>query len=140
MPYTINNPFPMFTPGKPNRGGRRRNPSGIAMSPTAPVLTAATVDLESLRLTLTFDQTIDVDGFVPSSLTVEAGKITGESYTGSESFEASGPGVVEIALESTGASGSEIVTLTASAANGIVGTNGGLAWAGVTNVELPFAA
>ena len=102
-----------------------------------PSVTAVT-HAEEARVTLTFDRPVNVDGFDPLLLLVSDADEQGVRYEGSGVVTLTGPVVVRIGLAEIGASIGPGVTLTANAGAGIVAADGGAAWAGVTDLDLPF--
>jgi hypothetical protein len=85
---------------------------------------------------LNFDRDVDITHVVPSEITIDDGPGTGKLLGGTGA--AHEPGVVNVALAVIGTSESAETTLTAGAGNGIVAADDGAAWAGVTDLVLPF--
>ena len=106
-------------------------------APGAPVLIAATY-LASTWVRLTFDRPVTFTSPIESDeLFVNDEPGTETLWVGSV-ITALGAAQIEVSLlEYDPGSGTE-TTLSASATTGIVSAFDGTAWAGVTNVELPF--
>jgi hypothetical protein len=100
------------------------------------VLVAAAFD-QSVSVTLTFDRDIDITSLVASAVIVDDAPES-IAYRGDGPGTLLTPTTVVIALVEDGGQGGPVVTLTASAGNGIVAVDDGDAWAGVTDVTLPF--
>jgi F0F1-type ATP synthase membrane subunit c/vacuolar-type H+-ATPase subunit K len=106
-----------------------------APPPAALVLTGVAY-MAGIRVRLIFDRAINIAALNPAQITV---KDFDESLT----FQGQAPvslvdfRTVEISLGETGSYFGAGVLLSATASSGIVATDGG-AWAGVTNVAIPF--
>ena len=98
---------------------------------------SAAYDPGGPAVTLTFDRAVDVSAFSGGDVLVDDATFNGMRYTG-EVAEDDGPGVVRVLLTDVGDDLGAGVTLTATAATGIVAAGDGAAWAGVTDLELPF--
>ena len=127
----------LTVPDKPFRR-RRRPPRSAPPAPAAPVLVAAAYDAEGRVLTLAFDRAVDVAAFDAGQVTVDDPLALGARLAGTAGTAAPGAAVVTVDLVETAPAAGDAVTLTATAANGVVAADGGAAWAGVTAVELPF--
>ena len=114
----------------------------VSSSPATagPVLVAASYDVMIPSLTLTFDREVELSG--------EGGTLNAETITvhdgvdGIEQFnnpDATGAGTTTlvVSLFSNGPWAGAGVTMTCGAGTGVVDEDG-VAWAGVTNLELPF--
>jgi hypothetical protein len=64
--------------------------------------------------------------------------VLGFTYVGYDAAIVVGPTTVQILLSGIEEYAGPGVILTAAAGNGIVAADGGLAWAGVTDLSLPF--
>ncbi len=119
------------------RRSRARSKRRRSAPPAALTLVAAEYDAATL-VRLTFDRPIDIAGIVASAIVVSDGPYEAARFAGTGAAELSAPATVELPLELTGPASGPIVTLTASALNGIVAVDDGGTWAGVADVELPF--
>ncbi len=128
--------MPILVPIIPFIRRRRRKPIA-SPGPAALTLVAAYYDAATL-VRLTFDRPIDIAGIVASAIVVSDGPYEAARFAGTAAAELSAPATIELPLELTGPASGPIVTLTASALNGIVAVDDGGTWAGVTDVELPF--
>ena len=125
-------------PFRNRRGRPLRRPPAATPPPVAPTLVAATY-AESTEVSLDFDRPVDVAGFDGSQIVVDDAEFALTRYAATGLVTQTGPASLLIGLEPIGpATGGSGVTLTASAASGIVAVDGGAAWAGVADVELPF--
>src|SRR5688572_6915072 len=128
-------PAPPLYPRKRKPRPTRRPPTPVA---AGPVLVSATFGgIAEPTLTLVFDRAIDVSGLALGELFVYDGP-GGVEWGGSGVFEQPGPESLSMTMseqaEFTGAG----VTFTAAGGAGIVASDGGAAWAGVSDLELPF--
>jgi hypothetical protein len=120
--------------------GRRRARRAQASTP-ALVLESAEFSYigPGAALTLTFDRAIELSSFDPSQITVQDPAGTGWAYAGSGVVDTPDPQTVVVEMgQTTEAAGSPDV-MSATGATGIVAADDGAAWAGVTNLELPYA-
>ena len=120
------------------RRGRAKSRPATAPPIVAPTLIGAVYEWEEARVTLTFDRPVNVDGFDPLLLLVSDADEQGVRYEGSGVVTLTEQVVVRIGLAEIGASIGPGVTLTANAGAGIIAADNGAAWAGVTNLGLPF--
>ena len=126
-----------FTPqGRTHRGRRRSAGDDGPPPPGAPTLVTAVCD-ESPCLTLAFDRAVDVSGIDVASFRVDIG-VLGFTYVGFDAPIIVNPTTVQILLSGIDDYTGPGVILTAAAGNGIVAADGGAAWAGVTDLSLPF--
>jgi hypothetical protein len=89
-------------------------------------------------LVLTFDRAVSISGFVPFLVVVFDGD-NGIEYGGTaEVSQPGGPETVEIAMIENGEYPGTGVILTVTSGAGITSLADGVAWAGVTNLGLPF--
>ncbi len=128
---------------KPRGGWADNNPVAMASSGWSgdvlrnpPVLTSATYETDA-AVTLTFDRPVDISGILASFIVVDDGQFTNTRYEGGGA-ELAGAASVWIELVPIGAASGGTVRLMAGAGNGIVATADGAAWAGVSDVALPF--
>ena len=128
-------PAPPLYPRK-----RRRQPKAARyVVPVAPTLVSASLEGEGdVLVRLTFDRAVDVAGIVPAQVTVNDGGGTGLAYAGAGLDDTPSPEQLVLSLAETGPAAPGATTLSASGATGIVAVDGGAAWAGVTELELPF--
>jgi hypothetical protein len=131
--------MPVIIPLLRRRRGRSRNGSNVA--PAALVLVAAAYEAGTVppTVTLVFDRAIDVSGIAGAAIVVSDEGDLGETLTGTGAVTLLGPATVRIGLVKVGDPLPGSTTLTATAGNGIVAADDGGAWAGVTDLVLPFA-
>ena len=129
--------IPTIIPAK-RRVRRKRKGATSTWAPAALSLVAAEY-ASSGFLSLWFDRAIDVTALAGGQIVIVDPLLNNLAYTATGGVtELDGP-MVKIALDSTGPSGPGIdVLMTAGAATGIVAVDDGGAWAGVTNLVLPF--
>jgi hypothetical protein len=87
---------------------------------------------------LTFDRAVDIAGIDGAAITVNDPLTLSSLFDGSGGATLVLPTVVQLTLVPAGLPSGVVVTLSATDANGIAPAGGGAAWAGVTNLELPF--
>jgi hypothetical protein len=95
-------------------------------------------DDEPRLLTLTFDRAIDTAGLAGAQITVRDGGLNERIYNATGAVTRPSASSVRIILVETGPVAGDDVRLTATGSNGIVAADDGAAWAGVSNVVLPF--
>ena len=105
--------------------------------PLAPVLVAAAFDAGQMFVTLTFDRDVDPFNVAPEAITVFDGSNATE-YRSTTDLGQPNPTSVEILMLEAGEFTGSGVRMSAVAANGIVSAPGGIEWAGVADVGLPF--
>ncbi len=128
--------MPITVPLIPFIRRRRRQPRAVA--PAALMLIAAEYQ-EGVWVRLTFDRPIDISAMNGSAITVDDGPLSGSLWVGLEfSGTLIGPVTVQIELGPYDPSSSVETLLNGAAGNGIVASEGGGTWGGVTNVALPF--
>ena len=101
------------------------------------MLVAAAWDLPSNVVTLTFDRAVDPSAMGPEVVTVFDGVNAFEYRSTADVAQPNANTVQVIALEFGEFEGTGR-RLTAAAPTGIVAVDGGVAWAGVVDLELPF--
>jgi hypothetical protein len=106
--------------------------------PAALTLVSATYDIETESVTLAFDRAVDASAYDPAAITVQDGEFAGGLFVGSGPATVVNPTTIQVFLEQIGSPTVSDVELSATAATGIVATDDGGTWAGVTNVVLPF--
>lgn len=121
----------------PPKTRRPREGRPRALKPVT--LVAATYDAGVPYIQLTFDRAVDVSGLVGLAITVNDGVEAGGIFAATGAVTIVSPTTVRIELSELSASSTPSTTLTATADNGIVADGDGAAWAGVSNVALPFA-
>ena len=89
-------------------------------------------------LTLAFDRAIDLAGFDPSQITVQDPNNTGFAYAGTGVVDTPDPQTVVVEMGQTGSSIGALDVMSATGATGIVAIDDGAAWAGVTDLGLPW--
>lgn len=99
---------------------------------------SATFATSSQALTLTFDRAIDISAMVGSAIIVDDNLTTHLKWAANGAATLSDPRTVHVVLGLIGPAGGSGVALSAVAGNGIVASNDGGAWAGVTGLALPF--
>ncbi len=120
---------------------RRRQVVSSPPTPAPPVglVLVAAAYQESTWVRLTFDRPIDISSFNGSAISVDDGPLSGTLWVGLElSATLIGPATVQIELEPYDPSSSAQTLLNAAAGTGIVAVGDAAAWAGVSDVELPF--
>jgi hypothetical protein len=127
--------MPALVPLIPFRIRRRRRPA--ARAPVeALTLVAAAYD-PGAAVELTFDRAIDVDAMDVSAVTVWDGP-AGFQYGGADVPALVSPDTVRVAVVGVAEWTGTGVTMTVTAASGIVSAVGGLTWAGVSGLSLPW--
>ena len=114
----------------------RRAPR-VAPPPAAPLVLVSARYEEAAAVDLTFDRAIDVAGIDPAALLVWDGGY-GFEYQGTDAAELLSPTTVRVILIGIAEWTGEGVTMSVAADNGIVAADDGGAWAGVTDLALPF--
>ena len=104
--------------------------------PAALTLVAADY-LSGSWVRLTFDRAVDASGLVADQITFVDQPADG-IYQGTGAATMVGPTTVQVALTPIGMTGGPARLLTATAGTGIVADGDGAAWAGVTDLPLPF--
>jgi hypothetical protein len=100
------------------------------------VLVAAAYD-PGATVTLTFDRPVDVAAMDVAAVAVDDGPVMGFRYVGFGTPTMLDPRTVNVTLTGVEDFPGPGVTLSVAAGNGIVAAGGG-AWAGVSDVALPF--
>jgi len=106
--------------------------------PAALTLVAATYDIETESVVLTFDRAVDASAYDPAAITVQDGVYAGGSFVGSGPATVVSPTTIQVFLEQIGSPTVSDVELSATAATGIVAVDDGGTWGGVTALVLPF--
>ena len=120
----------MFTPLRP--AGRRTKARPV------PALKLVSATYQSgTWVRLTFGRPVDASGLVADQVTFVDQPADG-IYQGTGAATMVGPTTVQVALTPIGMSGGTERLLTATAGTGIVADGDGAAWAGVTDLSLPF--
>jgi hypothetical protein len=101
-------------------------------------VSAAYEEGDDNAVVLTFDRAIDIAGLDGAQITVNDGVYVGSVFAATGAATMLTPASVRIVLEPIGEAEIGAVTLTASAASGIVAVDDGGTWAGVTALGLPF--
>ena len=130
----------MIDPMRPYRRRRRVKPRATAVVPVerGPVLVVATFDGDGTTLALAFDRDVNFVGFEPERIVVDDAAGTGGRFVGVGIERGLRGGDFYLAMQWTGPSQGQGVTLTAGADTGIVAMDGGEPWAGADAVQLPF--
>ena len=100
-------------------------------------LVSATYDYFGWAVTLVFNQAIDISGFMVTEVTVSDAEHD-QLWDAENGANLLDPVTVQIGLLQTGEATGPGVTMSASAANGIVAVDGGEPWVGCTDLGLPF--
>jgi hypothetical protein len=131
----MNDPSTIFQPARQRVVRKRRG----AQAPvaTGPVLLAASYAPGDLILSLTFDRAVDVSAIVPGQLIVVDGEQDIEWGGTAEAWQDSPESLSMIMIENGEYTG-EGTKLTVTSSSGIVAAEGGAAFAGVSDVELPY--
>jgi hypothetical protein len=130
--------MPLRIPTSPpfiRHSGRTR--ASASPAPAALTLVAAAYVSESY-VELTFDRAIDVSAMDVGAIRVDDGESKGLWYVGSDVPVLIEPTRVRVLLASAGPTEASGVRLTVNAENGIVASDDGAAWIGVTDLSLPF--
>ena len=117
---------------------RKRRPAPSAPAAALVLVIATYENLNPSVLALTFERAIDLAGFDPAAVVVDDQPATGQRWVGTDEVGQPDDATVRITLVATGPATPGPVALTASAANGIVAVDDGGAWAGATNLGLPY--
>ena len=128
---------PTFITARPPRHRRRRE---VATSPPPPAaLTLVSAGYaEGQWVEMTFDRAIDISAIEVTAISVDDGLVYGMILRGTGSATLTNPTTVRVPVSELAPSGSVSITLTASAATGIVAEDDGGTWAGVSELPLPF--
>ena len=128
-----------FFPAKRRIGRRRYRATATQIPLAALVLVSAVLGEEDpALLTLAFDRAVDLSAFDGSQVIVNDGALVGKVYAATGPVTMLSPTTVAIVLVDVSEDYEPGVTLTASAATGIVAVDDGGAWDGVTDLALPF--
>ena len=122
----------MLIPTPPIRKSRRVKAKVPA---TTPLVLVSGVYNSAASVVLTFDRPIAISALSGAAFVVNDNVDVGEKFEGSGTGSLLSPTTVEIAIVPAGGPSGSGITLTASAANGIVAVDGGT-WAGVTDFAL----
>jgi hypothetical protein len=129
----------LVIPPAPYRKRRGKDRRIAAPSPPVGPLTLVACAYEPATFVeLTFDRPIDIAGLDGSVIVIDDGSMSGFRYAATLAATLTAPAVVRIELDGIEEFAGPDVRLTAGAANGIVAVGDGAAWAGVTNVGIPF--
>jgi hypothetical protein len=130
---------PPFNTAKP-RHSRKRHPVSAPPSPPPVALTlvsATYIDAEP-SVVLGFDRAIDIGGMEGGVIFVDDGEVNDLLYNGSGGWSLENATTVKIVLLEVETSHGTGILLNAPDQTGIVAVDDGAAWAGATNLELPF--
>ena len=131
--------LPTFIPRKPFRHRAREHATPAAPPPPlALTLVSATYDIETESVVLAFDRAVDASAYDPAAITVQDGEFAAGLFVGSGPAEVVNPTTIQVFLEQIGSPTVSDVELSATAATGIVATDDGGTWGGVTGLVLPF--
>ena len=138
MDTTLPTPFPTFIPRKPIR--YRQKPAGPKeqAAPVALTLVSASYDIETESVILAFDRAVDAAAYDPAQITLDDGVYAGGLFVGSGPATVVNPTTIQVFLEQVGGPTVSDVELSATALTGIVATDDGGTWGGVTGLVLPY--
>jgi hypothetical protein len=124
-------------PPKSHRRRVRLKATAANPPPTALTLVEASFDtVDGVYLRLTFDRAIDASGLNGSAIQLGVNEF-GYLYDATGPFEMYAPETINILMVQIGGyEGDDI--LNATSASGIVAVDDGGAWAGVTDITLPY--
>ena len=129
----------LIVPETPARRHRKTTPPSLAPAPPAAlVLVAASYDPDSGSVILDFDRAVDAAAYDPAQITVNDGVYAGGLFVGSGPATIVNATTIQVSLEQIGGPTVSDVELSATASTGIVATDDGGTWAGVTGLVLPF--
>jgi hypothetical protein len=129
----------LIVPEIPPRRHRKTTPPSVPPAPpVALLLVAASYDIETQSVTLAFDRAVDAAAYDPAAITVQDGLYAGGLFVGSGPATVINPTTIQVFLEQVGSPTVSDVELSATALTGIVATDDGGTWAGVTGLVLPF--
>ena len=123
-------------PAKP-RVRRTRKAAATAATPAAPLVLVSAAYGDAGSVELTFGRAIEIGGIDVAAFFVDDGPI-GFRYQGAGEPELLSPDTVRVTLTGIQEIEGPDVTMTVGAGNGVVAADDGGAWAGLTDVELPF--
>jgi hypothetical protein len=117
---------------------RKRRRAAKGKTKVAPLMLVSGVYVSGSSIQLSFDRAIDIAAISTGAFIVNDNDDVGEKFEGQGSATLIDPQTVEITLVPAGGPTGTGITLTASAANGIVAQGGAppVAWAGVTDFVL----
>ena len=125
------------SPFRKRRGQSKRTPPAPP-PPATLVLVEAAYDEVAQTIRLTFDRAIDIAGLDGAQIVLDDGAITGTRFEAVGAASLDGPAAVVVGLLELGPSEDPGTLLSAGAGTGIVAVDDGGAWAGVTDVALPY--
>jgi hypothetical protein len=130
----------LIVPEIPARRHRKTTPPSVPPAPPAAlVLVAASYDIETESVILAFDRAVDAAAYDPAAITVQDGVYAGGLFVGSGPATVVNPTTIQVFLEQIGSPTVSDVELWATALTGILATDDGGTWAGVTALVLPFS-
>ena len=126
----------MLIPAPPLKFPRRRAKARPATPPPAALVLVSGMYISAASIRLTFDRAIDIAAIDTTVFVVNDNDDVGEKFEGQNAATLLSLTTVEIDLVPAGGPSGSGITLTASAANGIVAADDGAAWAGVVDFPL----
>ena len=117
---------------------RRRQPASAPPAGPLNLTAAEIISYDPFLLRLIFSRAIDVSGIVPAEFVVQDPSGTGFAYAGDAVDGQPTPESVALQMQPTGSASGTIDRLTAGEENGIVAAGDGTAWAGATDLGLPY--
>jgi hypothetical protein len=132
--------IPMLTPSPPKRPRRsERSPKSAPPNPPpAPlVFVSGIVDPGAYGVYLSFDRDIDIAGVDVTQFTLGLAA-DGVMLVGAGTATLNGFDSIHVPMVVAGGYGGSVDLVSATAANGIVAAGDGGAWAGCSNVQLPY--
>ena len=132
LPAVLKVPAPAW------RRGRPRVKPLASTPPFGPLVLVAAAYEPGAYVELTFDRAIDIAALDAAAIVVSDGDVTGFVYAGTAESFLMGPTVLRVMLAGIEEGAAPGITMTVGAGNGIIASGDGAAWAGVTDLELPF--
>jgi hypothetical protein len=131
--------IPPVIPIKRRVHRKRRAGAAQPAPPAALTLAAATYDPDGPTVDLQFDRAISIGGLNAGAIVVDDGETYAQKMGGTTGATLVNPTTVRVPLTPVGDSGTSQVLLSATGASGIVASDDGGTWAGVTDQVLPFS-
>src|SRR5688572_10327382 len=126
----------------PKKSPRHRRRQEVSSPPGPAALTLLEAEFTYVgpgaTLRLAFDRAIDLSAFDPSQITVQDPLGTGFAFAGTGVVDTPDPQTVVVEMGQTVEAPGSSEVMSATGATGIVAIDDGAAWAGVTNLGLPY--
>ena len=120
------------------RHGRKRRSVEPTQTPPLMLVSATYSHFEPAYIVLAFDRAIDIAALDGSAIGVVDGTINSLEYDGTGGASLLNATTVKIFLTELGITPATVTVLNATAINGIVATDDAGAWAGASELNLPF--